>query len=128
MFYTLKKVANGKNGLFYNDTFCGIYSEYFGFYQFSGNKEQLFDLNIVVNYLLQTNEVVYSSKSIVGNQFYLRVTTKPHVISEGVLTKHLGVFSNVADLKNYCTDNDIVDYAINSVNDNYFASKKLFNL
>ena len=124
--YTIKPIANGNKGLFYNDSFCGLYSATNEVSNFSGNKGQIFDVNTCANFLLQNHSEVYSSVDVAGHQFHLRVTTKPHILTQGILTKHIGTFASELDLINYCNDNNITDYIVNKVDDNYFASIKQY--
>ena len=88
--YEIKTIANENKGLFFNGLFCGIYSELANLRQFSGNANQIFDVDICVNYFksLKPNSVVYSYIKNVGNQNYLEVGFNKPVISEGTITEH----------------------------------------
>ena len=88
--YKIQKIANGNKGLFFNGLFCGVYSEVSNLRQFSGNANQIFDVDICVNYFksLRPNSVVYSYIKNVGNQNYIEVGFNRPVISEGVIAEH----------------------------------------
>ena len=88
--YEIRDTENGK-GLFFNGVFCGSYSETFGIHQFSGNDNQIFDVQICVNYLLtliKENETVYSHISIAGHQLHLQVNKKPFIVTQGEIIEH----------------------------------------
>lgn len=87
--YTLKPVANGNTGLFFNDTFCGTYSKMLNkVIQYSENPDQIFDLNICIEFMLQFNDRVYSHISSTGNQLCLEVVAEPYTLPQGVWTEH----------------------------------------
>lgn len=76
--------------LYANGKFAGIYSEYFGISQFSGNENQIFDVDILVKFLrtLDQEKPIYSSIQNAGNQKYLQVSFRKLILSEGVATIH----------------------------------------
>ncbi len=88
--FEIKDMANDNKGLFVDNKFAGLYSEYFGLNQFSGNKDQIFDVDVCVEYLrkLKPDAKIYSAIQIAGNQFFLQVSFKPIILSEGVQTIH----------------------------------------
>lgn len=88
--FKIKEVANGNKGLFINGLFAGLYSEIFGISQFSGNKNQIFDESLCVEYLRSLNPSadIYSVISNAGSQLYLEVSFKPTILSEGVQKIH----------------------------------------
>lgn len=89
MEYEVKKIANGNKGLFFNGKFCGIYAEIGKVIsQFSGNRDQIFDVEICANFLLKSNTKVYSYTQRVGNQMYLEVRVTPYNREEGTWTEH----------------------------------------
>lgn len=89
MKYEIKEVANGNNGLFYGGKFCGIYSEIGKvIHQFSGNKDQIFDVKVCADFLLKSNTKIYSYTKSVGNQMYLEVRVNPYKLEEGIWTEY----------------------------------------
>ena len=86
--YTIKKVANGNTGLFYNNTFCGLLGAN-SITNFSGHNDQIFDVEICAEYLLKTNDKVYSTIKNAGNQMYLEVRLSPYKLAEGIWKEHI---------------------------------------
>ena len=88
--FKIKEVENGNKGLFINGLFAGIYSKHFGISQFSGNKNQIFDESLCVEYLRSLNPSadIYSAISNAGSQLYLEVSFRPIILSEGVQKIH----------------------------------------
>jgi hypothetical protein len=80
--FEIKDIANENKGLFVNGLFAGIFSEYHGITQFSGNKNQVFDVDVCIEYLksIKPNAAVYSSIINVNNQRYLQVSFKPMIL------------------------------------------------
>ena len=88
--FEVRDIVDGRKGLFVNDKFAGLYSEYFGLSQFSGNKDQIFDVNVCVEYFrkLKPDAKIYSKIFNTGNQMYLQVSFEPIILNEGVQTIH----------------------------------------
>lgn len=76
--FELKETANGK-GLYINGLFAGLYSEYSGIIQFSGNENEIFDEGLCVEYLRSLNPSadIYSAVSVAGSQLCLKVSFEP---------------------------------------------------
>ena len=87
--YLIQPVANGNEGLFFNSTFLGLISEDKNeVHNFTKN---LNELELIINYLLLENKIIYSSNSTIQNQHYIKATTKPHYLAEGLLNLHYQV-------------------------------------
>jgi hypothetical protein len=84
------KNAHGNNGLYINGKFAGLYSERFGISQFSGNKDQIFDRDLCVEFMRKINPkgTIYSAVSNASGQMYLQVSFYRIVLSEGTQTIH----------------------------------------
>jgi hypothetical protein len=89
--FEVKPIANGGKGLFVNGLFAGTYSKMLGvIYQFSGNKNTIFDVEVCVEFLRSTepNKPIYSYIKNCGNQRHLEVGFNKPIIYEGVITTH----------------------------------------
>lgn len=88
--FELKDTLGGNKGLYINGLFAGLYSDYLGISQFSGHENQIFDVDLCVEYLRSLNPSanIYSATSVAGSQFYLQVSFKPIILNEGAQTIH----------------------------------------
>lgn len=88
--FELRDIADETRGLFINGVLAGLYSDVFGISQFSGNKNQIFDETLCVEFLRKLNPslTVYSAITSTEKQFYLQVSYRRIMLSEGVQKIH----------------------------------------
>ena len=85
----IKEIVNGNDGLFINGKFAGIFiktSERTLIEQYSGNKDQIFDVLQVCEVLksMYPKIPLFFRKGVVGSQQWFQITTKKTSIEEGI--------------------------------------------